>query len=305
MVLLGMVLGELRDPQSVELEREALGIRRRLYGDRHRLVADSLSESAFTMWNAAEPPQWELAEQYYKDAISIYEETLGPAHQDLARSLQAFGLMRSRQGRQDEAEQLLRRALEMNRSVLGEEHQFTVECMLSLADVLKSTGRLDDAESYLQHVLERTPRLFGRASVPRMLRTIASLHVAKRDFTAAEKTLRESVGLLCGLIREHHPQRAAELDRCIEAMKSDASDEAYRGAVHAALDCGADALNVLASLLARARLRDAEGDLAAAIAILDDAIAVADAHPVVGMRFRPTLLDLRQKALSNPPADSQ
>ncbi len=307
MVLLGMVLGEVGDPQSAELEREALAARRRIYGDRHRLVADSLSESAFTLFHAAEPPQPELAEQYYREAISIYEETIGPAHQDLARSLQAFGYMRSMQKHYEEAEELLRRALEMNRKLLGEDHQFTVEAMLSLADLMQATDRLAEAESMLLHVVEHAPRLFGRGSMPRMLRRLSWLQVAKADYAAAAESLRKALDLLCELTRQRHPQHVGELDSLRETLKGTISDEQYRAAVRTLFEAGAEMPQAIGSFVALARLRQAQENDGAALAIIEDALSVADARPGQGERFRPQLTALHAQALSrlNAPASSR
>ncbi len=218
MVHLGMVLAELQDAEAVELQREALRVRLDRYGDQHRLVAQSKSELAFALFIAASPPQWEQAERYFQEALETYSQTIGPEHEDIARSLHEFAIMRQFEGRIEEAERLFRQSLAMSRSLLGDDHQFVVECMRDFSDVLQRLGKFDEAESMLQQVRARTARLFGRTWLPLVVGQLASLQRAKGDLAAAELTIREALAAECEQLAGSCPGQAERLERLAESL---------------------------------------------------------------------------------------
>ncbi|MHC4698108.1 MAG: serine/threonine-protein kinase [Planctomycetota bacterium] len=210
-VLLGMVLAELRQPEAVELQREALRVRLKRHGNQSELVAQSKSELAFSLFAAANPPRWEEAESYFQQALELYSQTLGPEHEDIARSLHEFAAMRQFEGKLEEAEHLFRRSLAMSRKLLGDDHQFVMECKRDFADVLKSLGKFDEAQSLMEQVLAGTSRLFGKTWVPFMLRQMASLQRAKGDLPAAEEMIRKALAVDCEQLADRHPDQAERL----------------------------------------------------------------------------------------------
>lgn len=213
MVLLGMVLAELGEPQAVELQEEALAIRRALYGEQHELVAHSMAELAFALVATQGPPRWSDAEDYFERALALYEETLGPEHPDIARALHEFALMRAVQERLAEAEALFARSLAMSRKLLGDEHQFVAECMRDYAFVLSKLDRFEEAEVLLREVERRTARLFGRAWVPQVRFELARLLEQKGDLSEAQRLLEHALADKCRYLAADHPDHARRLSQ--------------------------------------------------------------------------------------------
>jgi len=220
MVLLGMVLAELGEPQAVELEQEALATRRALYGEHHALVADSMGELAFALWTTQVPPRWSEAEDYYQRALAIYEETIGPEHPDIARTLHAFAAMRDGQGRLAESDKLYARSLAMSRKLLGDDHQFVAECMRDYAVVLSELDRFDEAEAMLCEVERRTARLFGRAWVPEVRYQLARVLLQKGDLSEAQRLVQDALADKCRYLATLHPERAERLTRLAALLGS-------------------------------------------------------------------------------------
>lgn len=213
MVLLGMVLAELLEPESIELERRALTIRRRLYPEPHALIAESMTELAFSLWVCGRPPRFEEAEQLYEAALAMYHKTLGTQHADIARLLHAQAMMRDFQGQIDEAAKLFAESLEMSRSLLGPNHQFVLECMRDYSSLLARLDRFDEAESLMQQVIDKTPRLFGRAWLPVSIAGLAAVQNKKGDPHGAQRTLGRALAVECERLAEVHPSQAARLHK--------------------------------------------------------------------------------------------
>lgn len=211
MVLLGMVMAELRDPQSVVLQEEALAIRRKRYGDEHVLTAESRSELAYALWRAAIPRQWSRAEQYYHDALFYYRRALGNEHPDIARCLHIFAAMYQALGRYEKAEPLFRESLVMSRRLLGSSHQFVAECMLDYSVVLQALKRFDAAETLLRELLTLAPKQFGRTALPMVMRRMGSLHLTRGDLASAEDWMVRALEADLRHAAEEHPEQVERL----------------------------------------------------------------------------------------------
>ena len=212
-VLLGMVYGELRDPQAIPTQQEALAIRRKLYGNEHPLVAESMSELAYALWRTAVPRQWKEADRYYQEAIAMYRRLLGPEHPDLARQLFAYAAMYHVKGEFVKAEPLYRESLAMSRKLLGEEHQFVAECKRDFSVVLQVLEKYDEAESMLREVLALTSERFGKVYMPGMLRRMAMLQKARGNLSAARRWFDDSIALTCAQLAESSPDDAERMNR--------------------------------------------------------------------------------------------
>ncbi|UCC29833.1 MAG: serine/threonine protein kinase [Phycisphaerales bacterium] len=258
MVLLGMVLGELRDPEAVELQQEALAKRRKLYGAEHVLVAESKNELAYAYWRTASPRRWDDAERHYHEALALYRRLLGDEHPDIARCLFAYGAMQHVLGRYDQSESLFSESLIMSRKLLGEEHQFTVECMLGYSDALQQLGRYEEAEAMLRRLLALAPRRFGRIRTPGMMRRLAGLYLAKGALAAAKRWQHESIAVACRQLSESSPADAEQLNRFATLFAAQRSTEdslpPYREALALIAERSEDSTEAAQALLGTASL---------------------------------------------------
>ncbi len=80
-----------------------------------------------------------------KRALAIREEALGPAHPDVALSLNNLAGLYDAQGRYAEAEPLYKRALAILEKALGPDHPNVANSLENYAAVLRKTGRTTEA----------------------------------------------------------------------------------------------------------------------------------------------------------------
>jgi Flp pilus assembly protein TadD len=76
--------------------RQALAIRRRMYGDEHQLVAESISNLG---QNYGERGDFKQAEVYLRKAMKLQRKLLEEVHPDLAAALHNVGYAREARGR--------------------------------------------------------------------------------------------------------------------------------------------------------------------------------------------------------------
>jgi len=217
-VLLGMVLAEMRNPESVRLQQEALAARRRAYGEHHPLVARSLGELAFAMGLSLPSPDWAEVERDFDESIRLFRETAGNKDTDLARMLHAYAAVSQMRGQLQKADRLYAESLSISRPVLGEDHEFTAECMREYANMLRSMGRLDEAESLLREVEPRTKRLFGVAWVPGVKYDLARVLVAEGNLDEAKPLLVEALALWFRYQAANHGQKPNDVEQAVSAL---------------------------------------------------------------------------------------
>lgn len=142
---LGRAYTSTRNPQAVSTQQEALSLRRQLFVEPDARIAESLKELAYALQQAAEPPQWEAAEEYYNKAIAMFRATSGPDDRETASCLHNFGWMRVRQRRYADAVELYRQTIEIFRRTNRRDDPFYAECLVGYTAQLSRLGR--DAEN--------------------------------------------------------------------------------------------------------------------------------------------------------------
>ncbi len=237
MVLLGMVMAETKRPESVPLLREALAASHRVYGNQHPLVAENLAELAFSLWAAAQPPQWSEADRLYAQSVAMFHQTVGNEHPDLARTLMGLASMNRARNKTTEAERQFRLACDMSNHLLGDVHQFTLECRMGLADILVDLGRLDEAQEILDDLQPRAERQFGTRMMPTVLRRTAFVQMARLQYENAERTMFDIQASVCEHLAKEHPEKFRELSDLAAALRTKAgrrgADSVYLASLEA------------------------------------------------------------------------
>ncbi|MEO8619632.1 MAG: tetratricopeptide repeat protein [bacterium] len=178
--------------ESDSLNREALAIDRKVYGNRHPLVSDliiNLGATQFERGNYAD------AERLDREALAITTDFYGTQHYKTAGNLTMLGRALVRQNRFSEADSVLRLALAIRERVYGPNHPNVASTVNELSSIAMQQGRFDDAVNGFRRMLSIYHAVYGDKHYLLGLATsnMASSLMAKKDYVGAEPLFRDAI----------------------------------------------------------------------------------------------------------------
>lgn len=196
--LAGVEIDLGRTDAAARLVAEAKGIREKLLGSDHPLIAEDF---ALLGRVAYEGEHFSEAVGLYGKSLALRRQVLPADHPDLALTLSDLGAAHLALGDLDGAEASLREVVAMDRRLYPQGHPYLADALLNLGATLQSAGRLAEAERELRAALDierglvdgdplRTASVLGRLAVVRRDRG---------DLEQAEGFAREALDL-----REKH-----------------------------------------------------------------------------------------------------
>jgi tetratricopeptide (TPR) repeat protein len=117
---------------------EALGILRRVHGERHPSVADAFVNIANILGNVQ--GQHEEALKMYRKALKIKRRAMGKEHQEVAGILNNIGRTYCMQGKYDEALEMYQEALSTYTRALGIDNRLSAVVNYSMAATKQFSG---------------------------------------------------------------------------------------------------------------------------------------------------------------------
>ncbi|MEM7352553.1 MAG: serine/threonine-protein kinase [Acidobacteriota bacterium] len=177
-----------------DLGRQALAMRRELYGERHREVAESLHDLAEVLFASG---QWQASEALYREALDLRRDLLGARHRAVAESLNELSMLLRATNRFAEAEATAREALAIWQELFGEEHPGVATALENLALARLDQRDLEAAEELLHQALAIKQRLLGEEhpGVADTASELASVLQLRGETRAAEALLRRNLNM--------------------------------------------------------------------------------------------------------------
>lgn len=197
--------------RSLPLLEQSLALRRRLHGEEHPEVAESL-EALGTLAQAR--GDLGRSEALHRQALAMREKLLGPGDPVVAESLNSLGADLLLKAQYDAAEPLFRRALAINRRHFGNDHEEVATNLGNLGLLEKQRGHPAEAEALYREALGVMRRVFGPAHplIATQLNNLAVLQADRGDLAGAEASYREALAVAHRVYGEEHPEIALELN---------------------------------------------------------------------------------------------
>ena len=146
MSTIGLVYRSLGDyDRSMDLEGQALDVRREILGDGSVEVAESLDNLGSLAYYRG---RYQEAERLLERSLEIRERSLGPDHPDVATALHNLAAISSEQGDLERAEPLYRRSLAIRERTFGTDHREVVLSLGNLAVLFEHRGAPEEAEAH-------------------------------------------------------------------------------------------------------------------------------------------------------------
>ncbi len=172
--------------------RVVLAMTRRLYGERHPLVAEDLMNLGAT---EQERGNYQSSERYFREALALTTSFYGEQHQRTAGNLGYLGRSLLLQNRYDEARDALSRALGIRERVYGANHPAVANTLNELGSLAVREERLGDAEAAYDRVL----RIYTAAYPGRNFRVgvasgnLGDVFLNRKEYRRAETLYREAL----------------------------------------------------------------------------------------------------------------
>jgi eukaryotic-like serine/threonine-protein kinase len=173
------------------LNRRALKIDRRIFGDKHPTVSDDLINlgQLQEMWG-----HYAQAEQYDRQSLQMTKDWYGPDHPDTARKSVILAQTLTFEGRNDEAEALILRALPVEQRVYGDNSPHVGNAMNMMGKLAQQKGNLDDAEMYFRKAADiYRSKLGDNYKVAVAISNLGGVYSKRKDYSHAEQFFREAL----------------------------------------------------------------------------------------------------------------
>lgn len=177
---------------------------------------------------------YDSAAVLYDRSLELREESLGPDHPDVYRSLSLAGTAARLQGRLDEAVALHRRALQGRRTLLGPDHPEVASSLSALGLAMQERGDDEEAEElYLDALRIQRERLDpGDEAIARTLNNLSGIYDDRGMADSAMAVLEESVAIRKAGLGTDHLDYAISLNNLATAYENAAryeeAEEVYR-----------------------------------------------------------------------------
>ncbi|MCH7701593.1 MAG: serine/threonine protein kinase [Planctomycetes bacterium] len=172
----------------------AFTIRRRIFGQKHPSVAETLNAQGMLARAAG---RYDDAERLYRRSLVMRVELFGEHDAAVAETMNNLGVLLKRKGLLDEAASYYRRALTIRRTLFGDRHRDVATSMCNLAAVLKNQSRYDDAMGLYRDALSIFRDVLGpeHYRVAVCQNNLALLLQETGDYAGAETLLREALAI--------------------------------------------------------------------------------------------------------------
>jgi serine/threonine-protein kinase len=277
------------------LLREALSVRRRVLGNEHPAVAQSLNNLGVVLRQRGD---YDGAEPLFNEALGMRRRHHQNAdHPDLAESLNNLALLHQENGRYPVAEKLLREAIAIQRAAAGGSGAELASLQANLGILLTEVGDWAGAEPPFREALQLRREALGEdhALVADSLNDLGVFLGIQGDLVSAEGMLREALAMRRRSLNEDNPTLAESINnlgRLLREKGDYAGAEAlYREAISIRENqLGRDHRLVAVHIHNLGQVLQAQGKLAQAEVQLRDSLAIrirlfGEEHNDVGVSY--------------------
>jgi serine/threonine-protein kinase len=192
---------------SDSLNTVVLDMSRRLFGERHPMVAEDLINLGATQ---LERGDYAAAEAYDRQALDITRAWYGPGHPKTAASLTLLARALVYQKRNEEATALLTEALSIRERVYGPMHPMVASTVNELGNIAVAEDRYDEAVAHFTRMVEIYRAAYGGKHylIGVALSNLASAYNVDKQYARAEPLFREAIAMYEATLPPEHTTTA-------------------------------------------------------------------------------------------------
>ena len=185
------------------LNKRVLAMHRRIYGDRHPLVADTLINLGAIEF---ERGRYAAAEKFDRQALEIDEAWYGKDHPETASALTILGRALVYQHRYAEAGEVLQRSLAIQQRVYGDVHQRVASALSDQGKVAEQEGKLNEAEADFTRMEDIYRKVYGNNHylIGIAVSKLGTVSMDRRQYARAERLFRQAVQIFTQTLSPDH-----------------------------------------------------------------------------------------------------
>ena len=188
---------------SKALNQRVLDLQRKLYGERHPLVADTfinLGSIEFQLGHFKE------SEQFNRQGLEIIQAWYGKDHPETADAMTTVGQSLTYQQRFDEAAAMLQQALAILEHAYGPVHPRVAYALNELGNVAVRQGKLDDAEKDFNRVISIYHVVYGDQHhlLGVAKANLAGVYFVRKDYARSERLFRDALTIYAKTLPATH-----------------------------------------------------------------------------------------------------
>jgi serine/threonine protein kinase/tetratricopeptide (TPR) repeat protein len=279
--VMGVVYGNIGLYQeSAALLEDAVENRRRIHGDRHLAVAESLHELASTL---DRQQVYAPAERAAREALSLRQALLGSMHLDTAEAMEVLATVQAELGKYGEARALFEQVIATRRQLLGAMHRDVARALRGMATMHLRAGENEEAARWYQESLDMYRRLPGdqQLEIANTQYHIGNAEVQRDRLAQAKPLFEESLATSRRLLGNEHPMVARTMLELARLHQRAGRSEQAEPLFHELLafyrkSMGDKSLSVAMTLTELAFLARTRGDCAEADALSREFLAISD-----------------------------
>ena len=188
---------------SKALNQRVLDIQKKLYGERHPLVADTLINLGSIEFQLG---HFRESEQFNRQGLGIIEAWYGRDHPETADAMTTVGQSLTYQQRFDEAAEILRQALAILEHAYGPVHPRVAYALNELGNVAVRQGKLDDAEADFNRVIGIYHVVYGEHHhlIGVAKANLAGVYFVRKDYARSEQLFRDALAIYAKTLPATH-----------------------------------------------------------------------------------------------------
>jgi serine/threonine-protein kinase len=229
---LGAALSYRDDEEGLTLQREALQLRRELYGESDLRVAKSMHGVGFALTRCARPPRYKEAEELYRAALDMRRRLGDEESAATAHNLHALAALMRHQNRLEESANQYEKALALSRRVLRPLDGQLIDLLNDYAACLRDLKRYDQAKALLKESVAMTTQALGEVAASSTLASLASLTCESGDRSTAWQLMNLALAQLSRAVSADRLGPAADhwrsMTRKLGEQSPEPQIEAYR-----------------------------------------------------------------------------
>jgi eukaryotic-like serine/threonine-protein kinase len=188
---------------SESLNQRVLSIDRKLYGERHPLVADTLINLGAIQFQKG---NYTESEKFNRQALDIVQSWYGKVHPETADAMTILGQSLTYQKRYDEAADLLKQSLAILERVYGPVHPRVAFALNELGNVAIRQRKLDDAEIDFSRVVDIYRSVYGgkHYQIGLAEANLGGVYVERKEFARAELLFHDALQIYSQTLPADH-----------------------------------------------------------------------------------------------------